>query len=500
MNLLGSFWSTSFTDESEVLPSLLYARAQRDMQSHLNLLELVASMSRFNVPVFHQENWKPFIIRESDMNRTPLNYVRYVGDSENNYTSDGSIVYGGMSVTDGFSWSIPPELVGAKSILNRITRTSKTLTDGLDFSINTETGTITFVENPFLSDLTLIVNILEGNEVVDREAVFWLYRGEYDLGHVFNQFGYAVGLFAESSQNYKDLVNAVFDALVEGTSVRAVQQAWSAICDVPLARGSETVEIIFTMAESQAVVTDQNVYNFSSTANIIVAVGDMLKAGDPLTDALQFFDLNRGEIPESVTSLCVGPGLLTSGYFADLVFENKLVPLIVEEDVDGYTKVSFELGGLITDAEKFWDDIHTAGVAKEQTMAMLLDTRSEPTTQPTALALPAQINPLRFLIQNVLRNNTYLVSLKPSGFGKNALKLPYSTVSRKTVPPHTLGIVLIELDDNVDVLRMENGGTEEAAGYSESHEVMHALSYADSLVDPIMSERVSWRPVRGRCL
>ena len=133
-------------------------------------------------------------------------------------------------------------------------------------------------------------------------------------------------------------------------------------------------------------------------------------------------------------------------------------------------------------------------------MAMLLDTRSEPTTQPTALALPAQINPLRFLIQNVLRNNTYLVSLKPSGFGKNALKLPYSTVSRKTVPPHTLGIVLIELDDNVDVLRMENGGTEEAAGYSESHEVMHALSYADSLVDPIMSERVSWRPVRGRCL
>lgn len=490
LNLLGSFWATSFTDDNEVLPSLLYARAQRDMQSHLNLLELVASMSRFNVPVFHTENWRPLILLESTMNRTPRNVVRY-GDGNVYGTND--LNYGQASLTDGYSWLTDSSLADAKVLLNRITRSSKTLLRDVDFTFDQQEKTLVFNTNPFDNELFTVVNLFENNEIVDRQVILWLYRGQYDWQTVFQQFGYTLGLFAESSENYKALINAVFDSLVEGTSVRAVQAAWSALCDVPLAKTQEQVEEILSLPEKTVVVTTANVYEFKPDANVIVAVDDTLQAGDSLTDSLQFYDLNRGVVSDDVGALCVGPGLLPSGYFSDLVFKNQLVDLIVEENVQGYTKVSFELDGLATDAEKFWDDVHQAGIASGTTLAMLLDTRTDADTQPTAIALPKKVNPLHFLVSNVLRNNTYLVSIKPASFGAAAVKLPYSTISRRTVPPHTLGIVLIELVNPVDTVKMDTGTAEQS-------QLLPITVTEEEVSGQNVVERVRFRAITGRCI
>ena len=90
-------------------------------------------------------------------------------------------------------------------------------------------------------------------QVVDREINLWVYRGQFDWHTTYEQFGYVLGLHAaQSSQQYKDLVNAVFDALVEGTTARAVQAALSAIADVPifLPNPSHTCSQVITRVES----------------------------------------------------------------------------------------------------------------------------------------------------------------------------------------------------------------------------------------------------------
>jgi hypothetical protein len=111
---------------------------------------------------------------------------------------------------------------------------------------------------------------------------------------VYLQFGYAIGERLKSSPGYRDLVNGVLDALVEGTSARAVQAILSACCDVPFAGGDETVGYVADDGRSLWVNTDKAAYRFDRAAAPVVAAGDAVRAGDPLTDAVTVFDFNRG--------------------------------------------------------------------------------------------------------------------------------------------------------------------------------------------------------------
>lgn len=498
LSLLGSYWATTFAGVAQV-QSLAYARAQRDAQHHLDLLDLLASVSRFEVPVFHVENWRLLVLKASERNRSPVDVPRYGGDYA--YGEASGLSYGDTVPGDLHSWTLPGDLVDCPTVLNRITRSSVVLTKGVDFTI--EQGAIRFRDNPLDNPLVAVRDVVEGGEVVDREAALWVWRGSHDWQTVYRQFGYAVGLFAQSSAGYKKLVNAVFDGLVEGTSVRAIQEVWSALCDVPLVKtDGEVVEQLLELADGQAVVTDRNVYKLHAADVLTVAVGDTLRAGDTLSRALRFYEFNRGQVPDGLAALSVGKGVLARGYFGDLVFEDRDVPLAVEEDVDGYTKVSFAVGGLATDVEKFWDDVHAAGVAAGETLAMLLDRRPADArdTQPTAMALPATVNPLQFLLANVLRNNAYAVAVRPSTFGPNALNVPRQAVMRKLVPPHTLGAVVVELDGLTDGVIMDGAGTETAAGYSEAVSLTPVALAGDVINGATdISERVWLRQLRGRC-
>ncbi len=498
--LLGSFWSSTFTNAQQVR-SLTHAVAQRDVQHYLDILDLVASVSRFKVPVFHVENWRLLTLRESERNRTPADFPRY-GVGGLTYGESSGLSYGDASPGDLYRWPLPAGgLVGARTILNRITQSSVVLTGGVDFAV--ADGAISFRDDPFDNADVLVQDVLSGGAVVDREALLWVWRGEYDWETVYRQFGYAVGLRAASSAGYKELVNAVFDGLVEGTSVRAVQQVWSSLCDVPLVKEEEeTVEQLVDTADAACVVTDRHVYKFHPDAQLTVAVGDVLRAGATMSDTLRFYEFNRGQLPDELTALALGRGLLAAGYFGDLVFENRSVPLVVNEDVDGYTRVSFELGGLATDVDKFWDDVHAAGVAAGQTLAMLMDQRAEDSrdTQPTALALPANVNPLGFLLGNVLRNNAYAVVVRPTTFGPNALDVARQVILRKLIPPHTVGIVVVELDGLADGVIMSAGGTETDAGYSETVVLTPTLTAPDAVNGTTdISERVWLRQLRGKC-
>ncbi len=499
---VGSFWTDVFNDET-VLASFLHARAQLDVQTQLNLMELLQTISRFSVPIYHTDNWYLLTLLETDKNAVDLANPRFDGA----YTFGDPVMlsFGDTLQTPYSAWAVPEDLKQAPVILNRIVAPSLTLTHGIDYSV--QEGAILFRDNPFENPYVPVREIYENNRVIDRELQLWVYRGQFEWHTLSNQFGAVIGLRLPSSQQYKRLLNAVFDGIAEGGSLRNVLSALSAICDVPLTReDGEIVENILEDARSRWIITDKHAYEFHLDASVEVAVGDVLQAGEALTGSLAYYEFNRGQTPTAtqLRSLAIGKGYLSGGFFGDIVFENKDVALVVEgpnADTGNYTKVSFEIHGTPGDVEKFWDDVHEAGIAAGQTLAMLLDTRDEKVEQPTAANLPTTVNPVEFLCQNILRSNYGVVVVNTSTLGRNALGLHHARILRKIIPPPTALLIYAELEYGGDEIIMEGSGDEDAPGVAEDLLTFLSGTFTDE-IDPadLVDERVRFRQITGICI
>ncbi len=441
--VVGSFWADTYTG-NDLVQSLLHAKARHHAQAHADLLELVGSMSRQNIPVLHTEDWSPLVLRESARNSPNLPKL------DGTYTFDGTIFYDTPVASALFAYPAPAGLVAAGSIFDRISTPTTSRVAGIDFYV--KDGAVWFASDPFADPNAEIADVFEDGTIVDRSVTLWVYAGKFDRENVYNQFGYVLGKKLPSGEAYKKLINAAYDTLVEGTTVRSVQDFVSACCDIPLATADETVTAVLADAAGQVVVTPANAYRVPLTANVTVEVGDELKAGDSVCDALVFHEFNRGQTPDGIRALALGRGLLHPAYFREMIFENKTVPLEVTENVDGYTRVAFSLGGWPGDKEKFWDDVHANGVREDATLAMALDTRTNKDGQPTAAALPATINPLTFLLDNLFRGTLLVVTCRPEAFGPGAIGLYAATLLRRLTPPQYAIILVVQqtLDDEAD--------------------------------------------------
>jgi hypothetical protein len=348
--------------------------------------------------------------------------------------------------------------------------------------------------------------LVQNGTVVDREAGLWAYGGEWDWGTTYKQFGYALGLSRASSAEYRDLVNAVFDALVQGPTAASIEAAFSAICGIPLAAGDEVVEEVWRDAAHLWVSTDKTTYKFAAAAVPQVTPGQLLEAGQPLVRGLRFISLNRGHpaVTAGLRALVLGRGVLAAGFYQELMFEDTEVPLDVTYDRAGRAKLSWELAGFPGDVAAFFDDLHAAGVAAGETLAHLLDTRPAEARaanrEPPPAALPPTINPLKFLCDNVLRNNAFVVHCRPHEFGPAALGLGAAAqILRRVVPPQTLCLVVAELSAADAPVTMTSPGTDERPGGSEAVTTFSAVAAGETLVTALVSETVRGRQIAGRC-
>jgi hypothetical protein len=491
--VLGGFWNGVYSG-GDLVSSLTFAAGQVEEQTHKDLLALTKSVGRFSLPLYKKTDWLLLKLRETARNRADANVLKLDGARR---ISDGFSL--GDTVARGFFvWQVPTALKAATLIMSGTQGPVATLVQGLDYFI--EEAGLWFLADPFTDERFTTEIIYEDGTPVDRELSLWLYDVSRDYDNVFYQFGYALGLKLPTSEPYKGLVNALYDALVEGSTARALQDGFAAIADAPFAKGGETVLQIFKDTDTSVVVTDESAYRFWGEAQILVALGDVLAPGQAISDAVRIFEFNRGQVPEEIRALAIGKGFLATGYVEDIVFQNKIVPLGIELGVNGYTKVSFEIGGKPEDVAKFWADAHAAGVAKNETLAMLLDERPEEakTTQPTAIALPATINPLGFLVQNILRNNTIVVLARPSSFGPNALGIARASFVRRVLPPQTACLLLVELELSTDRVTMDGPGSDEAPGYEEELDVFLGSIFEET-ISPNTVDSVQFRHVAGVC-
>ena len=500
LSTIGSYWATTYLG-MDLLSDALKAKANLTAQTWVNFMELVASISRFNVPVFHHENWHPLVVKKSEVNDFTALVPDYETGSSNTYDQAGELEYGkSADLKHYFSVKIPTNLKQVKNILDGIAKPSLIWSEGVDYW-SPKDGVLVLREDPFEGDLFPVKDVYSDGEVSDQECVLWLYSGEWDYNTVYEQFGYALELHLSSSQGYLDVVNAILDAFTGGTKAKDLQYAWSAITGVPIVLSdSETVELVTEDSRSKIIITDKNVYRFALGSTAIVAAGDTVYAGDSLVDTLQIYEFTRGAVPSSLTGLVMGPGFLSMGFFGDITFENKDAVVDVEEDVDGYTKVSWPLGGFSEDITKFWSDIHDKGVREGKTLAMYMDVRDNPVGQPTAASLPKTVNSLEFLCDNFLRYNTFLVKINTRRLGKNKLPTIPAASLRKMIPPQTSMIVLVELVQKDDPVIMDGPGSATAPGYEEILSGMPCMTIAESLSgETYISESTKVTLISGRC-
>lgn len=482
LSLLGSHWSENY-DGYSVVQTMLTAAAQLEEQNLRDLQELLDCTARETVPLSHVERWYPVTFRESQVNADE-SLVRFGDSIVFGGQRDGvTFPYGDTRILGAAVLPLPPGLVGCDLACNRITDPSLTLTSGMEFSINVNRNSISFIGNPFDSALIPRRPIYQGAEVVDYEITLWLFNAQFDRRYLSKHFGYALGLDLPSTESFRRLIVALFDAIVEGPSYRTVVATMGALLDIPIATEEGTVTLIVEDQNHLVIATDQTVYLCPKGSTAAVAVGDSLSPGDQLVTTMTVHEFHYGDVPDGLQALAVGGGLLNHGYFGDLLFENKTVPLIVEENVNGYTKVSFELGGVPTDVDKFWDDLHVQGVASGQTLAMLLDRRTTPSGQPKAGALPKTINPLEFLLTNVWRNNVFLVRVRDKNFGANALPLPYGRWIKQTTPAGSCCVILLELEAGPTVVTMDGPGDATDGGYSETAELFDLIDETGETLD-----------------
>lgn len=500
LNTVGSYWSTTYLG-MDFLEDVLKAKANLTAQTWINFMELIASISRFSVPVFHRQNWQAVTIRSSAINNSSASIQDYETGTSNTYSNATSQKYGEAFALEGYyTVDIPGDFQTIKNILSNIANPEVIWTDSVDFW-KPKPGVLIFRENPFDSGKFPIKDIFSNGQIVDKEIVLWVYSGEVDLDNVYEQFGYALELKMGSSEGYRDIINAILDAFTGGTKSKDLQYAWSAITDVPIVLSeTEVVELVTEDSRSKVIVTDKNSYTFKKGSTPLVAAGDTVYAGESLVDTFQIYEFNRGSVPDGVSGLVVGPGFLSLGFFGELTFENKSTALIVEEDVDGYTKVSWDLGGFSEDVTKFWDEVHSKGIKEGKTLAMYLDVRANPVGQPTAVNLPANVNPLEFLAENFLRYNTFLVKISAGKLGRD--KLPFIPASslRKIVPPQTAMLVLVELETLSDSIVMDGPPSATAPGYTEEFSFFPCMVISEKVnsVD-YLSENLRLRQISGRC-
>jgi hypothetical protein len=475
LNTLGSFWKYYFGDR-DVLRDHFRSLGHEQGQLYLDYLHAVASVSRFDTEVFRREDWYLLVLRQSDRDAITNVY----GQEELTY--GGGQVYGGAQ-TEEVLFPLPTEepYFGALAeatytIYNRVLYPSKTWAAGIDYEIDRERGVIRFREDPFDSDYVAKRSVYDSNgTIVDTEASVWIYGGEFDIELMWERWGFVVAEQLQSSENYKKFVNALWDGYVFGPDSEAFSALASAVLGIPIVlEAREVVEDIVESSTRVLITTDKHSYTFSPNAVPIVSIGDTVLGGEQLVDALRVIDLSSGDRDYSdIPALTFSDSFLSGGYFSTLTFKNTQVDVeYLGVDEDNKAVVIFQLGGFPGDIDSFWERAQTLGKESgKETLAELLDTRANPVGQPLPQYLPVTINPLEFVIENILKNNLTIVKVRANSIGTDAPGLNLFKYLRDIIMPHTTFIVFVEIAADTDTIDLSQVGDDEEAGVEE--EITH---------------------------
>lgn len=342
---LGDYWYSIYYGNEQIgnyVAALCFNREQWDNQ----FKDTKNALSRHKIANFETVKVKPFKLLESKFLESSKIYPKYDGT----YIHDGKIYYG-IPVQHSFMAEIPKEIVKIGAITNKIIDPTIIL-DGTIVN-----NTIKFTENPFKQDFR-IENIYDSQgNVIDKAITLWFFDVEIDKEDVYYQYGYIFNIKLPSSEQYKGLINILYDSLINGPSERVLKLYFSAVTGIPVIL--EDTEKVLEIEENR-VKTDKNEYIVNNSDTVTVSVGDILHVGDPISAGLTFYTPKT--IDDRVISVSLDQhyiGICVN----NIVFHNK--ELKIEPKIDketNLTRVDLPIGGTETDKTLFNDYVFEKGI------------------------------------------------------------------------------------------------------------------------------------------
>ena len=488
LHMLGTWWRRWFGDTAQ-LKALYDGTGQSEYETYLTFLDAVACLSRFDVPIFKTRNWYYLTLLESEMATTSQILYGTLGLV---YENKNVPSYGFSGEIDGYTFDAPDKMVTAPSMLNRVIDPSLVLLDERDYTVID--GKLQFKTNPFETELIPVRNILDSDgNTVDRQLAMWVHLGEWDLEYVYKHFGYVLNIWMESSENYKDFINALWDNMVLGSAKAAFEASLEAMTGVMFAEGGEVVTFIETFSDRQHVITDKNMYTYNVNSELLVQEGDELTAGQAIVDTVIVLEPNQLSNWNAVMGAALGEAMLTGHYRAPLVFQNRDVPLqYLGVAPDGKARIEFSMSGDPRDVSEFWSNVHLNEYTSGKSLAEMLDTRGNKSSPVPEWALPETINPYQFAVDNMLANNIYAVIIKPDALVAGSLGLSATSYLHRHLPPHTTFMVFICTDVVEEVIDLE-------AQLEETLSITSLGIYNEDIYDSIVDHGPRIRTIPENC-
>jgi len=173
---------------------------------------------------------------------------------------------------------------------------------------------------------------------------------------------------------------------------------------------------------------------------------------------------------------------LSGDYLSGLTFSNTSVPLDYSVDDTGKAIVTFEVGGYPGDVDTFWENVRQGEIEGGQTLAEMLDTRTDPIGEPQPQNLPSTINPTEFMLENVMQNNLFLVWIRPSLFSPDAPGSGFIHFLRNVIAPNTTFVVFLTIEPPLDTIPLNEAGTTSTPGFGEESERFQGPSPLEDVV------------------
>ena len=422
--------------DREVLMALTDTIIDSQRQSEMDLAAAKGLLSRRSCPVFRRRLWRPMVFQQTDLTESSASFAYY---GEGFKYGDDNLFYGQPVQRKVYSLPAPANLKQLVALCESPVATT-VLLPGVDFQLNTSRQVIEFFLDPFANPAFTKVQITGADGLPSQTLRLWAWQADADQEMMWQYYGYAVRLRYPSSAAYKRLINATWDAHVNGPTESSFRQAVAAALGIELcATDGEVVEVVTRTQDSRLqIVTDSHVYTFSSSAKPCVVVGDTVYADDPLVAGIEF-DATRGP------GVLLDRDMLGSEYRSGLLFVNQLVPLTYSTDELGWADARFAVYGLPEDVATFWANLVAYGHRTGKTLARALDTRTGGNGEPQPQNLPAQVNPFE-LVMSLLRPSFKLVALDTGLTADGAPGLGALRSIRETLSPATSVRFVITLD------------------------------------------------------
>lgn len=491
--LLGAFWGGVFKDQ-EKLRNLLAAVGHSYYEVYLQMCEMHDSLGKDSVPIHSNRNWLGITFSQTAQLSSDALKIKY-GDTGLVY--GGGEVYGSFNETYKYAYPLPTGTETFSHLYNLIQDPTMMLARDIDYKVDTVNNIILFRYN-MLTDSRVAVNVVLDETGVETDKTFtlWARNYEWDQQHIWNHFGFVLNIWMKSSTFYRDFISALWDCLVQGPSRSAVAFVLAALTGVPCVKDEEeVVETVLKETDSVMIITDKNVYEFASGSTPVVASGDSVRQGEALVDSVRVYEPTATTDWSAFKGLAFGPRFLGMPLEGPITFENKVTPVTyIGKDINGRVLVTFEVEGWDKDVISFWEHVHKNGLAGGKTLANYLDVRVNKIGEPIPTDIPSTINPFTLVMDNIFRNNLYLIFMRPADFAPGAPGISSMGHVLDYLPQQTTFIIYIETTPITEQYSL--AGTVDDLGFMPAIEPTTDTVYAGVMVNDLGP---TFRYVKEKC-